>query len=352
MEKQRCDTGEAEPLRSFTHTQLLPSFALLIEADNTSIELFPMIMNQVEIWGSVTLRRAYGNQETLLSQKWKELCLLYALQPMGHIGISGVKNATDIALTVDAMDLLHTQAIRCFCLVTGDQDFTALVLRLRSYGCQVYCIGKPSKADALAEVCTGFVPVETPSSPPAKKSPLALGLPPVQCAPQAYSLQWKRPPYAQESALRQRVGRCGKTGVESRVHLGPYAVSPLPLVLTTIPLERTLRQVSEGEPNNDARDNRNDDCVALFHILRCLSDSRRRVARRFPAFSAAAYARVRERSGAPHRLHETVHTSRRAKTCFDTWGIGTDSALVHRAVHPMDGLRRGGVQSFCSCCRG
>jgi uncharacterized protein (TIGR00288 family) len=172
MEKQRCDAGEADPLRSFTHPPLFPSFALLIDADNTSVELFPTMMKQVETWGSVTLRRVYGNQETLLSQKWKELCLLYALQPMVHIGISGVKNATDIALTVDAMDLLHTQSIRRFCLVTGDQDFTALVLRLRSYGCQVYCIGKPSKADALAKVCTDFVPVELPSSPPAKKSPL------------------------------------------------------------------------------------------------------------------------------------------------------------------------------------
>jgi hypothetical protein len=167
MEKQRCDASEADPLRSFARP---PSFALLIDADNTSVELFPTIMKQVETWGSVTLRRVYGNQETLLGQKWKDLCLLYALQPMVHIGISGVKNATDIALTVDAMDLLHTQAIRRFCLVTGDQDFTALVLRLRSYGCQVYCIGKPSKADALAKVCTDFVPMENQALPPAQKS--------------------------------------------------------------------------------------------------------------------------------------------------------------------------------------
>jgi uncharacterized LabA/DUF88 family protein len=170
MEKQWCDASETHPLRSFTHSTLPASFALLIDADNTSVELFPTIMKQVETWGNVTLRRAYGNQETLLGQKWKDLCLLYALQPMVHIGISGVKNATDIALTVDAMDLLHTQAIRVFCLVTGDQDFTALVLRLRSYGCQVYCIGKPSKADALAKVCTDFVPVEGQVSLPAKKS--------------------------------------------------------------------------------------------------------------------------------------------------------------------------------------
>ncbi len=136
------------------------ALALLIDADNTSVDLFPQIMKKVEAWGKITMRRVYGNQETLLSQKWKDLCLQYALQPIPHVGISGAKNATDIALTVDAMDLLYKENIPSFCLVTGDQDFTALVLRLRNQGCQVYCIGRPSKSDALAKVCTEFISVE------------------------------------------------------------------------------------------------------------------------------------------------------------------------------------------------
>jgi len=140
-------------------------FALLIDADNTAVESLPKILQKAESWGTLTLRRAYGNQETLFGQKWKDLCLQYALQPMPHLEISGIKNATDIALAVDAMDLLHTQAMRKFCLVTGDQGFTALVLRLRNYGCLVYCIGKPSKANALARVCTDFFPMEQISEP-------------------------------------------------------------------------------------------------------------------------------------------------------------------------------------------
>ena len=144
--------------QSLHQHMLPPAFALLIDADNTGVESFPEIVKKAETWGIVTLRRAYGNQEALLGQKWKDLCLQYAVQPMIHLSISGVKNATDIALVVDAMDLFHTQAIRQFCLVTGDQDFTTLVLRLRSYGCQVYCIGKPSKA--LAKVCTAFFSLE------------------------------------------------------------------------------------------------------------------------------------------------------------------------------------------------
>jgi hypothetical protein len=70
--------------------------------------------------------------------------------------------ATDIALTVDAIDLLwlHRADQPHFCLITGDQDFTAFVLRLRSQGCNVYCIGKTSKAEALAKVCTHFLPLQ------------------------------------------------------------------------------------------------------------------------------------------------------------------------------------------------
>jgi uncharacterized LabA/DUF88 family protein len=180
--------GATNHFQSLHQHLLPPAFAFLIDADNTGVESFPEIVKKAETLGIPTLRRAYGNQEALLGQKWKDLCLQYAVQPMAHLGISGVKNATDIALAVDAMDLFHTQAIRQFCLVTGDQDFTALVLRLRSYGCQVYGIGKPSKA--LAKVCTAFFPLEdllesisgakeTPAKAPtlAKKTPTKASTP-------------------------------------------------------------------------------------------------------------------------------------------------------------------------------
>jgi hypothetical protein len=160
MNEQPGCEGVANRPRTLQHGTSPSSFALLVDADNTAVESFPEIVQKAETWGILTLRRVYGNQETLVGQKWKDLCLRYALQPMLHLEISGVKNATDIALVVDAIDLFHTQAIRRFCLVTGDQGFTALILRLRSHGCQVYCIGKSSKANALARVCTDFFPLE------------------------------------------------------------------------------------------------------------------------------------------------------------------------------------------------
>ncbi len=145
--------------------------ALLIDADNTPADYFPQIMKKIEAWGKVTIRQLYGNQESLLNQKWKNVCLHYALQPIPHIGISGAKNATDIALTVGAMDLLYKESVTGFCLVTGDQDFTALVLRLRSQGCQVYCIGRPTKAEALAKVCTEFISIAQLTTGEASSSP-------------------------------------------------------------------------------------------------------------------------------------------------------------------------------------
>jgi hypothetical protein len=170
-------TREKRGTKRMSHDPLLPTpyqmFALLIDADNTSVDLFPQMMHYIEVWGTMTIRRVYGNQETLLSHKWKELCLRYALQPMLHLGRPGAKNATDIALTVDAMDLLWlcNESMLSFCLLTGGQDVTALVLRLRNQGCHVYYIGKLSKAEALAKACITFLSIEQlePAGTPAKK---------------------------------------------------------------------------------------------------------------------------------------------------------------------------------------
>ncbi len=203
-------------------------FALLIDADNTSIDLFPHIMKQVETWGKVTIRQIYGNQECLLNQKWKDACLRYALQPILHIGISGAKNATDIALTVGAMDLLYKEATTSFCLVTGDQDFTALVLRLRSQGCQVYCIGRSTKAEALAKVCTEFIPVVQLSA---------------QVASSPQKNESAKNKVAQPKAPTQKNGSSVQT-YTSKSHLDPALTLLLTKVTDKIASEKKLEWIS------------------------------------------------------------------------------------------------------------
>ncbi len=88
---------------------------------------------------------------------WQEIAPRYGLEQRHHGRTTPSKNATDIALVVDAMDILYSGAIEHFCLVTSDSDYTPLVLRLRSAGCQVLGIGKPTTPLALQTTCTEFV---------------------------------------------------------------------------------------------------------------------------------------------------------------------------------------------------
>ena len=112
-------------------------------------------------------------------QPWKNVTIHYALQQVHSTQIATGKNAADIALVIDAMDLLYRDHIERFCLVTSDSDYTALVLRLCAAGCLVVGIGRPTTPMALMRACTVFVstdqlaPAVSPSRPkPAAASPV------------------------------------------------------------------------------------------------------------------------------------------------------------------------------------
>lgn len=104
---------------------------------------------------------------------WQEVAPHYGLEQRHHGQTAPGKNATDIALVVDAMDILYGGAIDHFCLVTSDSDYTPLVLRLRSAGCQVLGIGRPTTPLALQTACTEFVSTEQLLSKPVQPSPAA-----------------------------------------------------------------------------------------------------------------------------------------------------------------------------------
>src|SRR5260370_15884257 len=108
-------------------------------------------------------------------QRWKEILSHYALQGMHQPPIVPGKNVADIALAVDAMDLLHRKQVTRFCLVASDSDYTPLVLRLRAAGCLVIGIGEPKTPAALMKACTVFISTDQlmPSSSRAKSAPVA-----------------------------------------------------------------------------------------------------------------------------------------------------------------------------------
>jgi len=143
-----------------------PRIALLIDADNVSglrdIHLVK-ILSQLESLGSVTLRRAYGHWGKPHLTSLAKMLHRFAIFPVQQFDYSSGKNATDIALTIDAMDLLHSGHYEAFALVTCDSDFTPLVVRLRTSHAKVYGFGRANKtSQAFQESCNGFFVIEDP----------------------------------------------------------------------------------------------------------------------------------------------------------------------------------------------
>jgi len=163
-------------LFSLLHPSPIAPVALLIDGDNISPDLIAHMLVEAGKFGGVTIRRVYGNWGSPSMQPWKNVTIHYALQQVHSTQIAPGKNAADIALVIDAMDLLYRDHIERFCLVTSDSDYTALVLRLCTAGCMVVGIGRPTTPIALRKACTVFVstdqlsPATSPSKPTAASS--------------------------------------------------------------------------------------------------------------------------------------------------------------------------------------
>ena len=147
--------------------------ALLIDGDNSASISITSLLAEAGKLGDVMIRRVYGNWSLSSMHAWQEIAPRYGLEQRHHGQTAPGKNATDIALVVDAMDILYSGAIDHFCLVTSDSDYTPLVLRLRSTGCQVLGIGKPTTPLALKTACTEFVSTDQLLSQPAQPFPAA-----------------------------------------------------------------------------------------------------------------------------------------------------------------------------------
>jgi len=131
--------------------------ALLIDGENISPDLTAQMLVEAGKFGGVTIRRVYGNITSPTMIHWKEAMSQYSLQGIHQMQTVAGKNAADIALVVDAMELFYRDHVTRFCLVASDSDYTSLVLRLRSAGCLVIGIGEPKTPSALVEACTVFV---------------------------------------------------------------------------------------------------------------------------------------------------------------------------------------------------
>mgnify|MGYP003628843125 CR=1 FL=1 len=151
----------------------LRPIAVLIDAENVLMpDIIGGLIARLESFGTVGLMRVYGHHAAL--DKWKSVAMDFGVQPMLQFNPADKKNATDFALTIDAMDLLHSQRFGGFCLVTSDADFMPLVRRIRADGLPVYNCGESSKTKTSGKAYTECIAIESlvDTSPEKKSKPV------------------------------------------------------------------------------------------------------------------------------------------------------------------------------------
>lgn len=136
------------------------NIALLIDADNSPSSKIEFIVSELATYGVVNIRKAYGNWNKRSLKGWANLLHEYAIQPIQYFDLVKGKNATDMALLIDAMDILYTKDIQSFCLVSSDCDFTPLIMRLREDGKQVIGFGGKNTPSPFISSCTKFLYLE------------------------------------------------------------------------------------------------------------------------------------------------------------------------------------------------
>lgn len=133
------------------------NIALLIDADNSPAKSIQMILSELARHGKVNIRRAYGNWTSSNLKGWEAVLQEHAIQPIQQYDLTKGKNATDIAMTIDAMDMLYTKQVDAFCLVTSDCDFTPLATRILSEGKTVIGFGERKVPSVFVNACSTFL---------------------------------------------------------------------------------------------------------------------------------------------------------------------------------------------------
>ena len=228
--------------------------ALLIDGDNASPSYLEQIFEMTRHYGRVSMRRIYGDWTKPSMEGWKACLLAHGLQPIQQFACTTGKNATDIAMVIDAMDLLNTQRYNGFCLVSSDSDFTPLAVRLRQQGAQVLGFGERKTPSSFQMACTAFTILNLPARSVLAPKPQALR----SQAPNAVMKSSKtdlepllRQAFSQTSAPNGWVA-LGELGhklreVEKTFRPGDYGATEL---------NKLLKQITCVELNGDAQNMR------------------------------------------------------------------------------------------------
>jgi uncharacterized LabA/DUF88 family protein len=147
------------------------NLAVLVDADNAQASHIADILGEVARYGTATVKRAYGDWTTSNLGSWKKVLHVHAVQPIQQFSYTTGKNATDSALIIDAMDLLHGGKVDGFCLVSSDSDFTRLATRIREAGLAVYGFGEEKTPQPFVAACDKFVFTEILRKGPSRTKP-------------------------------------------------------------------------------------------------------------------------------------------------------------------------------------
>jgi uncharacterized LabA/DUF88 family protein len=137
-----------------------PRIGVLIDADNAQSSGIAPLLAEIAKYGITSVKRAYGDWTTQRLRSWKEVLNQHAIQPVQQFAYTTGKNATDSAMIIDAMDLLYSERLQAFCLVSSDSDFTRLATRLRESGMTVYGVGEQKTPRAFVSACDRFIYTE------------------------------------------------------------------------------------------------------------------------------------------------------------------------------------------------
>ncbi|MBA17549.1 MAG: hypothetical protein CMN73_14540 [Sphingomonas sp.] len=134
--------------------------ALLIDADNASPASIDPVLTVLAELGTVNIRRVYGNWRKQSLKGWADMTLKHGIEPYQQFDITKGKNATDMRMTIDAMDLLFRGRVTGFGILSSDSDFMPLAMRIRQEGLPVYGFGTPRTPDGFRQACTRFIDVD------------------------------------------------------------------------------------------------------------------------------------------------------------------------------------------------
>jgi hypothetical protein len=134
--------------------------AVLIDGDNAQASLLNKMLAEIAKHGSVTIRRIYGDWTTQNMHSWKDALHLHAVQPIQQFRYTVGKNATDSALIIDAMDIMHRRLVEGFAIVSSDSDYTRLATRIREEGFFVMGIGQKKTPKSFVNACDLFIYTE------------------------------------------------------------------------------------------------------------------------------------------------------------------------------------------------